>query len=142
MTEKEVVELVKYIIGIPGVIGLVFWCVKWVANDWFEKRVLIEKLKEKIADEEKLKTSRKIDELEAVISIHNTALMNHTAAMIENARRLDSVSANFELYAGKTSHSITEYARLTHERLKRVEKDYQTEQKDLGNGKVLIKNKS
>ena len=141
MTEKDGIELAKVLIGIPGVLGAIFWGIKWVANDWYEKRVQIEKLKEQIADDEKKKTSRKIDELESVISIHQTALRNHADVMVRHEKQLDLAMGELQSYAQKTSFSIQEYARLTHERLKIVEKEYKTTQTDLGNGKVLIKDK-
>lgn len=147
--DKDLIDLIKAAISIPGVITVVFIGGKWLLSDYFKKRTELEELKKALKDRERDDLQKQIDKfqekvetLEAVVSNHRAALASHSNELKRSELHSQEITKALDSYAAKTSNTVNEFARLTHERLKIVEKAIKTETVDLGHGKVLIKNKT
>lgn len=149
MEEKEIAQIIKSAIEIPGILAVVIFGIKWVVKDYFKKKTELEELKQKLKDKEHEDLERqiqtfqqKVTGLESVVLDHRKALDSHAIELRKSELHAQEITKALDGYAAKTSGTINEFARLTHERLKIVEKAIKTETVDLGHGKVLIKNKS
>ena len=52
MSEKDLADILKLLIQVPGAMAVLFVVAKWVIGDWFKKKSEIEKLKAGLKNQE------------------------------------------------------------------------------------------
>lgn len=122
MTEKDFSEILKFIVQVPGAVAVIFFAVKWVLSDWFKKNSEIAKLKSELSNKETEILKERVRDLELMIKEYMARTITHSNQIEVAQRGMNELVNRVEVYSKQTNDSIKEFARLTHERFKILEK--------------------
>lgn len=121
MTEKDFGELLKFLLQVPGAVAVIFFAVKWVVSDWFNKNSEIEKLKAELKNKETESLKERVKDLEVLIKDYTVKTVHHSNQIEVAQKSMNQIVIKVDDFSAKTSHALNEYARLTHERLLFIE---------------------
>jgi len=117
MSEKDLADILKLLIQVPGAMAVLFVVAKWVIGDWFKKKSEIEKLKADLKNQEIENLKSEVLELKQSLHNYSLAMVSHGNLVESSQKQMEMVVLKVDDFSSKTSHALTEYARLTHQRL-------------------------
>ena len=117
MSEKDLADILKLLIQVPGAMAVLFVVAKWVISDWFKKKSEIEKLKADLKNQEIENLKSEVLELKQSLHNYSLAMVSHGNLVESSQKQMEMVVLKVDDFSSKTSHALTEYARLTHQRL-------------------------
>lgn len=160
MELKQFIDLLKFILAVPGGAAVLFLVVKLIISYWFKKNTEIEQLKAELKNKELDSIKEKMRALEYTIesNIKKTELMQTSQNNTLNSQRamtqhLNETTEAFGSYVKKSSSILEEFSRITDQRMQSLESfnndlkaklskpDYKSDTQYLGKDTMIIKGK-